>query len=274
MNWSIDKIQDPLYRTKFVEVPDIIAEWLCDSGGLYKKDVLEFGCGEGTMALGTALRKEAQRVVGVEVLDVFDQCLPLAKQQIGLEALPDNLHLQKIAPGSDITEWGQFDVIYSWSVFEHVSQAFLPRALETIKAALKPDGFFFLQVTPLYYSSNGSHFAPWIPEPWAHLSMQHDVFRERFFNAPETSAKVRNEWTVYLPANADTPTERAVLWDMYLTLNKVTAPQLCRLACEAGFKIVRDYRTTCDQPVPQHLSEVYSEEVLKTEQIVLLMQHA
>lgn len=270
--WSEDLIRDPLYRAKFVNCPDIIEHWLSEAGGLAGKDVLEFGCGEGTMALGVALRKDPARVIGVEILDVHSQCLPIARRQIGLEALPDNLHLRQIEPGADLTQWGKLDVIYSWSVFEHVSQDLLDAAFASIRAALKPGGAFFLQISPLYYSPNGSHLEPWVLDPWAHLWMQEDLFRRRLWNAPETPPKVRSEWAVYIPTDAALEFERQALWATYSTLNKITAPQLARLAVHAGFEIVRDYRTQARDQPPAELLEIFSPDVLTTEQIVLLLR--
>ena len=269
---DIEKILDPLYRTKFVNIPDIISDWLSASGGLYKKDVLEFGCGEGTMALGAALRKEAQRVVGVEILDVHEQCLSLAREQLGIANLPSNLHLRKIAPGADLAVFGTFDVVYSWSVFEHVAQDLLPTAMQSIFDALNPGGHFFLQIDPLYYSPNGSHMMPWVTEPWAHLTMQSDAFRKRLFEAPETPSKVRNEWAVYIPMETDTTTERNALLETYETLNRATAPQLRRLAESIGFDVVRDYRTTTEFEPPRQLLDVYDRDALLTEQVVLLLR--
>ena len=118
--WSMQNINDPLYRAKFVNCPDIIEDWLSEHGGLAGRDVLEFGCGEGTMSLGMALRKETRRVVGVEILDVLKQCLHLARREIRLESLPANLDLFQITPGQQLLQFGQFDLVYSWSVFEHV----------------------------------------------------------------------------------------------------------------------------------------------------------
>lgn len=268
-----ENIRDPLYRTKFVNCPDIIEDWLSEQGGFAGKDVLEFGCGEGTMALGIALRKNARRVVGVEILDVYRQCLPMGQDQLGIESLPEHLELFQIAPGQSLEWLGQFDVVYSWSVFEHVSQKMLAAAFASIKAVLKRDGMFFLQISPLYYSANGSHMGPWVPEPWAHLSMQQDAFYRCLLAAEPTAAAVRSEWSVYISPDADKETERAKLWDIYYTLNKITAPQLCRLARGAGFEIVRDYRTKCDATVPQHMAEIYDQGILTTEQIVLLMRN-
>jgi SAM-dependent methyltransferase len=271
-DWLGHKIQDSLFRSKFVHVPDIISEWLSESGGVHNRDVLEFGCGEGTMALGMALRKGARRVVGVEVLDAYRQCLPIAHSEIGIEALPSNLFLLKIAAGADLTSFGTFDVAYSWSVFEHVSQGLLARAMESVFSVLKPGGHFLVQISPLFYSANGSHMMPWIPEPWAHLTLPHDEFRRRLFSAPPTPHSVRNEWAVYIPLNADEATERSVLWKTYETLNRVTAPGLRRLAEDAGFEIMRGYVTTVDFDIPSRLLDAYDRTALVTEQIVLLLR--
>ena len=269
---SVDGIQDQLYRTKFVDVPNIIEDWLSEYDGLAGKDILEFGCGEGTMALGIALRKNARRVVGVEISDVHRQCLSLAQKQFGLQSLPENLELCQIAPGQPLARLGLFDIVYSWSVFEHVSQELLVEALASIWAILKPGGLFFLQISPLYYSANGSHLGPWISEPWAHLFMQQDMLHERLISAPTTPPDVRSEWSVYIPQDAPTTLERAVLWNAYLTLNKLTAGQLCRLVLQVGFTIIRDYRTKDVHDVPTYLKEVYNEESLLTQQIVLLLR--
>ncbi len=67
--------------------------------------------------------------------------------------------------------------------------------------------------------------------------------------------------------------ERKLLWDTYATLNMASAPQLERHARAAGLKIVRDYRTYSDYPIPPVLLDVYAEDALKTEQIVWVLQH-
>jgi len=263
-------ISDPLYKEKFINIPRIIADWAADHGGIAGKDILEFGCGEGTLALGLALRSGAQRVVGVDVLPVFDNCLELAHQQFNLGQLPPNLHFRKIAPGDPITVWGEFDVVVSWSVFEHVRYDVVEGAIASIFSVLKPGGLLFLQISPLYYSAFGSHLSPWIPAPWAHLQMQLDHFQSALFDAPETPLKVRNEWSVYIPMDADRQTERSALWDTFAELNRITAPELVEMLGGAGFEILRDYRTRNEVPVPHRLSNIYDPDVLTTEQVVLL----
>lgn len=271
-HFDVDAIQDPTYRAKFVNIPDIINDWLGPYGGIHGKEILEFGCGEGAMALGMALRKYARRVVGIEVLDVYKHCLPIAKKEMNLEALPYNLELARIKPGAPLSVFGQFDFIYTWSVVEHVAQYMLKDAIGTIRDALKPGGLFFLQISPLFYSAFGSHMQPWISEPWAHLSMQHDLYKKTIYEAPPTSDDVRAAWGVYIPQGSDHKIERDALWETYTTLNRVTAAQLVRIVKDVGFEIIRELRTKDEVEVPSDLAAIYDRETLTTQQIVLLLR--
>jgi cyclopropane fatty-acyl-phospholipid synthase-like methyltransferase len=255
-DWSIDRISDTTFRAKFLTVADVIADWARDHGGLAGRDVLDFGCGDATIALGVLLRHGAARVVGVDTHAVLDEALPNARAQLGLQALPDNLQLVRIAPSAPLEPLGSFDVIYSWSVFEHVGQDLIGECFAKLKRALRPSGIMFLQTTPLYYSAEGSHLKPWVPEPWAHLTMQQD----RFYDA--------------LRKAADSQEQAAQLQYVYETLNRQTAPQLLRAARRAGFEIVREYRTHESPPVPPELLEIYTAEALTTDQLVLLARHA
>jgi SAM-dependent methyltransferase len=272
--WSLDHCSDRQYFHKFTDVVRILAEWFEPYGGLRGKDVLEFGCGEGTVALGIALQHEPRRVVGAEILDVHENCLPYARKNLGLDALPDNLSLVRIEPGEDIARLGTFDRIYSWSVFEHVHPDLLLRAFQSLKAALAPGGVVFLQISPLYFSRDGSHLAPWIPVPWGHLTMDSDAYFQQLMSAPDTPPDLRNAWSVYIPIDAPRQEERKILWETYRTLNKATAPQLEQLARQAGLTIVRDFRTTADGAIPPELAKDFDENILLTEQIVWLLQHS
>lgn len=263
-----------VYRHKIIDVVKILADWYQQFGDLSGRHVLEFGCGEGTMALGIALQHSPARIVGVEVLDVHKNCLALAQQNLGLSELPNCLHLEQIQPGQDLTHLGLFDFVYSWSVFEHVTRDLIQTALLSVANVLKPGGVFFLQISPLYYSAFGSHLGPWVKQPWAHLSMQDDAFSEAFFGAPEAAPEIRSSWSVYIPQGTTPAGERRLIWETYQTLNKTTAAELKRLANKAGLTIVRDYRTTSDYPIPEHLSEIYDRDVLMTEQIVWLLQRS
>ena len=253
--WSLENIKDPTYRTKFVNVPDIIADWVREHGGVAGRDLLDFGCGEATMALGMALRHSARRVVAVDTHGEIDNAAPYAKAQLGLERLPDNLELVRIDANSSLDELGYFDIVYSWSVFEHVSQDLITDCFVKLKRVMRPSGVMFLQTTPLYYSAQGSHLTSLISEPWAHLTMQQNLLYAALRkNAENMDRANRLQW-------------------VYETLNRATAPQLLRSAKKAGLAIVREYRTHDEIPVPEELKEVYTEEALSTNQLVFLAKH-
>jgi 2-polyprenyl-3-methyl-5-hydroxy-6-metoxy-1,4-benzoquinol methylase len=254
-NWSEDRITDSIYQAKFINVPDVICDWTAEYGGVAGKDILDFGCGEATMAVGMALRHGARRVVGVEIQPEVDNALPYARQQLGINRLPDNLNLVRIDADSDLGALGQFDLVYSWSVFEHVRQDLIGDCLAKIRRVLRPGGLMFLQTTPLYYSTFGSHLKSWIPQPWAHLLMQHDLLREKLRAAVEDDSRY------------------AELINTYETLNRATDFQILDSARNAGFEIVRDYRTFNEEPIPESLLRVYQEPVLQTEQLVFLAKN-
>lgn len=251
--WSIDLIKDDTYRAKFVGVVDAISAWMENEGGIAGRHVLDFGCGEGTVALGMALRCNPRRLVATEIQATeLARTAPLAREQLGLVEMPTNLELLKVDPESSLADIGQFDLVYSWSVFEHIHQDLIVDCLAKIYSVLRPGGHMFLQTTPLYYSAFGSHFEPWIPIPWAHLTMQHDRFYTELRKNTNDEALYRS------------------LIDTYETLNRATDPQLLVAAREVGFEIIREHRTYDEQPIPEPLKCVYQESVLRTNQLVFL----
>ena len=255
-SWSVERIKDETYRTKFIDVPKTIADWLVDHGGISGRDVLDFGCGEATAALGIALQHGARRVVGIEVHEEIDNALPFARTQLGLTRLPDNLELVRLNPDSQLDSLGTFDIVYSWSVFEHVRRDMIVECFQKIRQVLRPGGVMFLQTTPLFYSAEGSHMKPWVPQPWAHLIMQQDLFYEA------------------LRKRTSSPDQSHQLQFVYETLNRITAPHLLKAARQAGFEVIREYKTFDEIAVPDELKEIYSLDVLTTNQLVFLARHA
>jgi cyclopropane fatty-acyl-phospholipid synthase-like methyltransferase len=255
LQWSIDSITDEVYRTKFVKLPDIIADFIAPFGGEIRgRDLLDFGCGEATTAMGLALRYDPARVVGVDMGPDLERCAPLAREQLGFTRLPDNLALHRVAPGRLHDDHDRFDLIYSWSVFEHVDQSLMTSVLAALHRALKPSGFLFVQIAPLYYSLEGSHVVDKIADPFAHLWMQSDLFENRL----ESACSTRSQFDSLL--------------NMYRTLNRITAPELVDAIRKAGFTVLREYMTTNDGELPARVTAVFSETVLRTDQIVVLAQ--
>jgi cyclopropane fatty-acyl-phospholipid synthase-like methyltransferase len=251
--FSAESISDDIYRTKFTVLPDIIRSWITEFGNLAHKNVLDFGCGEGTTALGFALQNPLCQVMGIDIMPDVEKCKTRAFEQLGLPELPGNLLLKQCQLCDLQVESGYFDLIYSWSVFEHVEQGILPDTLAMLRDRMKPQGQLFIQISPLFFSEDGSHLMAWVPEPWGHLTNQHSVYMEK------------------LRAACSTLEEFASLRSMFETLNRLTADDLLNRVKAAGFKVKREFRTDRGNTIPESLLKVYHREVLLNEQIVLLV---
>lgn len=244
---------DETFRTKFLTVPKVIHEWTKHQIDFRQARILDFGCGDGVAALGLAINHQPQRVVGIDIMPDPANCLPLARSNLDLEALPGNLFLQQVEPGELSRDDAPFDLIYSWSVFEHVDQRILPGILTRLRNSLKTDGLMLIQIAPLFYSAEGSHLYHKIPLPWGHLEMQESIYYERLAAASSSEEELR------------------ALWSLYQTLNKITAAQLKDLVTKAGFRILRTHLTHCSQQPSRDLKSIFHEQVLTTNQIVLLL---
>ncbi|MCG6899774.1 MAG: class I SAM-dependent methyltransferase [Gammaproteobacteria bacterium] len=82
----------------------------------WRTGILDFGCGEGTTALGLALEYAPSHVVGVDKMPAPERRLPIAGTEPGLSSLPENLESHRVKPGFLHNENDEFDVICSWSV--------------------------------------------------------------------------------------------------------------------------------------------------------------
>lgn len=254
-SWSSDSIKDEILRTKFVSLPAIIADWVGKHTTLADAEILDFGCGEGITALGLALQYAPARVVGVDIMPDPERCFPVAKVELGLSALPDNLDLHRVEPGHLHNTSDRFDVIYSWSVFEHVDMRVIDDVIELLYNSLKPDGVVFIQIAPLYYSSEGSHLNDFIKEPWGHLLHQSNIYSSKLLGAE----------------NIDNAEIRKSLMSTYMTLNRITAPELERRFKNKNFKVLRKYTTRDKIDPPKSLTEIYNYDILTTNQVVLLL---
>jgi len=254
--WSSDSINDETIRTKFVALPATISQWVEKHTPLRNADVLDFGCGEGITALGLALQYKPSRVVGVDIMPDPDRCLPIAKTELGLSSLPDNLELHRVKPGHLHTANDYFDVIYSWSVFEHVDPRVIDDVIELLYKSLKPGGLVFIQIAPLYYSAEGSHLYDFIKEPWGHLIHPTNVYYDKLVSAE----------------SIDNEDLRKALLSTYNTLNRITVSELERRFENKQFEIIRKYTTRDELEPPDSLTEIYNYNVLTTNQVVLLLR--
>jgi SAM-dependent methyltransferase len=245
-------VADPTFRVKFFDLPDLIAQWTAPHIKMEGARILDFGCGEATTALGFALRKGASRVVGVDIVSDPDLCAPYAREHLGLEALPANLELHRVEAGRLHNEEDRFDLIYAWSVLEHVREDLVGPTLSMLHDRLRDGGLLFVQISPLYYSSEGSHLFNKIPERWGHLLHQHSEYLALLRQACSDQAEYR------------------AIVETYETLNRITAPRLVAAIREGGFHVLREHYREEEFPPPPEVTEVYECAVLRMAEVAIL----
>jgi len=259
-------IDDNTFNKKYYDVVDVFKQWMPKNFDFSDSTVLDFGCEHGIMALGIAMRLKPKKVIGVDVQKHHLDLLNIARARIGINILPSNLEFYQIAEAEKLSVKFKVDVIFTWSVFEHISQLILDEVVADLHNSLSDNGWVFLQVAPLYYSPFGSHLETFIDKPWAHLQMQTNVLHHYIMNKSKDA-------TIYKAvSNENYEAIKANIWYGYETLNKITADEIIELFERNGFARKREYRTkTAIQP-PKNLCNIYSQEILQTDQLVVLFQ--
>lgn len=149
--------------------------------------MLEIGCGNGECT-AAAMRIYEADSYGV---DIEPRWRDGPYDNLGLEGRL----LLLDASGPDITRLGTFDIVHSYTVFEHIER---PReALENIFKLLKPGGRAFLSFK-LYLGASAAHLLGYLPDmPWIHLTHSDIEIREimkKRFGVNRGAAWV-NRWT-------------------------------------------------------------------------------
>lgn len=118
------------------------------------KDVIDFGCGEGTDAVEMAQRG-ARSVTGI---DVREDALRTARQRAGAAGVH---HRCRFESGTESTA----DVIISVDAFEHFADP--ASILQTMGRMLRPGGEVLISFGPTWYHPRGGHLFSMFP--WAHI---------------------------------------------------------------------------------------------------------
>lgn len=240
------------FYKKVFDLPQIITRWFDDYGPISGKRILDFGCGIGETALGFSLRYPDSQIFGIDIKTYVDGLLWQANTRLNLETKPKNLNITQVSPGEIPQNGGKYDLIYSWSVVEHIDRDILDDTIDLIRNSLADDGRLFIQIAPLYYSAFGHHVS-WSDEfKWKHLTRQNNTFASDI-------AKV-----------AETPAQEASLASCYNTLNRITAEELKILLEDHGFFIEKQYRTTNVEGLPEYLLYAYRRDILECEQVIFV----
>ncbi len=220
---------------------------------LDRASVLDFGCGDLPIAAASmALRHPGATVHGTDIAGTDPARLQaVLNQESGLDT-PANLHVETVTPNSLPEHLRNLDLIYSWSVFEHIPAADITGNFRIVRERLAPDGLFFFQIGGLYFHNDGSHLSHLFPdEPWHHLVYSLAELQEKVLASP-TASKHSN-------------------WQQFMELNRLTADDFMDAASDAGLSAVWHERRQQGEP-PAQLLRSYSEEALKTIEIRALFR--
>jgi SAM-dependent methyltransferase len=112
--------------------------------------VLDFGCGYGRIARLMYFFTESSNVYGVDPLQESIMLCHDAK-------LGDNFLLSEYLPESLPVGSCEFDLIYAFSVFTHLSERATLAALGALRRHISPDGVLVITIRPVEYWHHDQH---------------------------------------------------------------------------------------------------------------------
>jgi SAM-dependent methyltransferase len=210
------------FQDHFRKAADEVLDFLAGDGiSLENREVADLGCGDGITDLGLALRGRPRRLTGFDLNATnTEHLLAEARAEGVADQLPPNLTFATSGETTIPAEDHAFDVIISWSAFEHVLQPV--EVLTEIRRVLRPTGVFFLQLWPFFFSEHGSHLWHWFPDGFANLRHTDAAIEQRL--------------------RADTTTDPAWIEQKIhdnRTLNRITLDGLQQAMLVAGLQPVK-----------------------------------
>ncbi|UPK33962.1 class I SAM-dependent methyltransferase [Bradyrhizobium sp. 186] len=248
---SLEKATDQAFKARATFEYQQVRKWVGSRVNLDEARILDFGCGQGVPAASFALRHPKARVLGVDIEPVPEQQLSnLLNKQIGC-GIPSNVSYRTLSLTALSDE--KFDLIYAWSVFEHVKEDKMIKIFSTLKSHLAERGILFVCCNPLYFSPHGSHLYKYFKSPWHHLLLTLDELREGVVSGDLLASETRE-------------------WQQFLQLNRLTAQDIMGRASGAGLKRLRHHLTKTDLSPPPRLARLYDNEVLTTKELVAIFE--
>lgn len=264
-------ISDEWFRAHFHYAADVVQQWLGSVVDLPNARLMQFGCGDGITDLALVLRHGAGPIHGIDVRQEYAKLPRIAGEQLGMQRLPLALTFQTITPGEPLA--GQaplYDGLMSWSTFEHVERDQLLPILSDLCQCLKPGGYFFLQIEPLFFSAYGSHLRRYDDIPWHHLLVSE---AELWQVIDSYQGELSPDEVDFGFADFGPEGYKRFVFKEYQELNRLTADELVDIACAAGFTVARQERRHYEPaPVPETLLQQYPRELLTNNEIFLLLQ--
>ena len=267
--WDARCITDEWFRAHFEYAADVVNHWVGGVLDLSTARLLNFGCGDGITDLALMLRHRATAIHGVDIRREYAKLPRIAREQLGMSRIPAGMTFETITPGAPLA--GQrplVDGIMSWSTFEHVHRDQLAPIFSDLYACLRPGGYFFVQIEPLFYSPFGSHLRRYDEVPWHHLLASEaelwQVIQDH--DGPIDAAEVDFGF-----ADFGVDGYKRFVFKEYQALNRLTADELLAFCEQAGFRLVRQERRNVELEIPELLRGRYPRELLLNNEIFLLL---
>lgn len=268
--WDAEKITDEWFRAHFEYAADVVHQWVGGVLDVRTATFLNFGCGDGITDLSLVLRYGATAIHGVDIRREYAKLPRIAREQLGMSRIPSALTFETIQPGASLAGRRPLvDGIMSWSTFEHVQRDQLATILADLHACLKPGGYFFIQIEPLFYSPYGSHLRRYDEVPWHHLLASEDELWKiiQDHDGPIDAAEVDFGF-----ADFGVDGYKRFVFREYQALNRLTADELVAFATQAGFRLERQERRNVEMDVPESLLARFPQEWLLNNEILLLLR--
>ncbi len=155
------------FEDHYESVPRQIVDFLGGDGiSLEGKRIADIGTGDGLIALGLFQLAHPELLVGYDIkpTDVADLERLAKEHDVG--DLPAGLRFDQCEVDHIDAATGAFDLVYSWSAYEHLSE---PLAIaREMRRLIAPGGLAMIQLYPFYLSEHGDH--DWNRPGFEHLT--------------------------------------------------------------------------------------------------------
>jgi ubiquinone/menaquinone biosynthesis C-methylase UbiE len=199
----------------------VLETFAAEGISLTGKAVADVGSGDGIIDLGIVHKARPRQLVGFDLNLTDTAHLARLAQDEGVGTSDwEGLSFVRSAATRLPAEDGAFDLVVSWSAFEHIAR---PRdVLGEIRRILSPGGAFFLQLWPFYFSAKGSHLWEWFPQDHHHLQRAESEIVQEL----QASDLKPLDWTQMMARE-------------FQHLNRITVDELQRSMLAAGFVVRR-----------------------------------
>lgn len=219
---TADRRTSAWFGEHYEEAANQVVSFLADdSVSLDRLQVADVGCGDGIIDLGVMHKARPAQLVGFDVVPTSSsELLEFARSEGVADELPPGLEFRTCEPRHLPAEDASFDVVFTWSAFEHVEE---PVAVASeIRRVLRPDGVLMLQLWPFFHSEHGAHLWQSVPEP----------FIQHLRSDAEIEKAVR-------AGGAHPPELTQEFLDVYAELNRITLDDLQRALLGGGLCVTK-----------------------------------